>query len=318
VLNKVGAFTANPLVRNIIGQPKSSFNIRQIMDERKILVVNLTRGLVGEDNASILGALLVTKIQLAAMSRADIPADQRSPFYLYVDEFQNFATDSFATILSEARKYGLNLTVANQYIAQMPIEVKDAVFGNVGSIVSFRMSADDARSMERYFEPQFTQHDLVHMHNRHFVISMTIGGEKVPGFSAISLNLPPDGEDYTSHIVDRSRASYSVSRNFVDRYVNERYLSDDPKPVSQQPRRQVGSPKAVKPAQPATAPVEEAAKAPVGQQPIRASHQPSPADTEQPDTPKRKRTRRRKKSPTATSPATQTGEMTGSGRIDLK
>ncbi|MCA9326678.1 type IV secretion system DNA-binding domain-containing protein, partial [Candidatus Saccharibacteria bacterium] len=185
VLNKVGAFTANPLVRNIIGQPKSSFNIRQIMDQRKILIVNLSRGLVGEDNAALLGALLVTKIQLGAMSRADIPASERAPFYLYVDEFQNFATDSFATILSEARKYGLNLTVANQYIAQMSQEVKDAVFGNVGSIVAFRMGVDDARSMQRYFEPRFLEYDLVHMHNRHFVISMTIEGEKIPGFSAI-------------------------------------------------------------------------------------------------------------------------------------
>jgi hypothetical protein len=238
VLNKVGAFTANPLVRNIIGQPKSSFNIRQIMDERKVLIVNLSRGLVGEDNASLLGALLVTKIQLAAMSRADIPAEQREPFYLYVDEFQNFATDSFATILSEARKYGLNLTVANQYIAQMPQEVKDAVFGNVGSIVAFRMSADDSRTMLKYFEPKFTEYDLVHMHNRHFVVSMTIEGEKVPGFSAISLNLPPQQTDYTAHIITNSRRAYGVSREFVDRYVNERYLATEvsalskPKPVS--------------------------------------------------------------------------------------
>ena len=299
VLNKVGAFTANPLVRNIIGQPKSSFNIRRIMDERKILVVNLTRGLVGEDNASILGALLVTKIQLAAMSRADIPAEQRSPFYLYVDEFQNFATDSFATILSEARKYGLNLTVANQYIAQMPIEVKDAVFGNVGSIVSFRMSADDARTMERYFEPQFTQHDLVHMHNRHFVISMTIGGEKVPGFSAISLNLPPDGENYVEHIVDNSRRAYSVSREFVDKYVNERYLTGPPKP-------QLAAP--AKPAQQPTA--TQAASAAKPAQPSA----PPPHSLEEPAKPKRKRSRKRKSKPASTS-----GDLSsGSGTIRLK
>jgi hypothetical protein len=309
VLNKVGAFTANPLVRNIIGQPKSSFNIRQIMDERKILIVNLTRGLVGEDNASILGALLVTKIQLAAMSRADIPAEQRSPFYLYVDEFQNFATDSFATILSEARKYGLNLTVANQYIAQMPIEVKDAVFGNVGSIVSFRMSADDARSMERYFEPQFTQHDLVHMHNRHFVISMTIEGEKVPGFSAISLNLPPDGDDYSAHIIDRSRASYGVSRDFVDRYVNDRYLMEAPAPAS---RPKQASPVAAQ-ASPASRPTAAV------QQP-KLEPAPSPVAIEQPDKPKRKRTRKRKKTtPTAVSTDARSGELTGSsGDISLK
>lgn len=241
VLNKVGAFTANPLVRNIIGQPKSSFSIRQIMDERKILIVNLSRGLVGEDNAALLGALLVTKVQLAAMSRADIPAEQRSPFYLYVDEFQNFATDSFATILSEARKYGLNLTVANQYTAQMAIEVKDAVFGNVGSIIAFRMGADDARVMLKYFEPKFLEYDLVHMHNRHFVVSMTIEGEKVPAFSAISLNLPPIEGDHTPTIIANSRSVYASSRSVVEQYVGERYLGNEakqvqPKEVASKPR----------------------------------------------------------------------------------
>jgi len=225
VLNKVGAFTANPLVRNIIGQPKSSFNIRQIMDERKILIVNLSRGLVGEDNAALLGALLVTKIQMAAMSRADTSMDERSPFYLYVDEFQNFATDSFATILSEARKYGLNLTVANQYIAQMLPEVRDAIFGNVGSVISFRTSADDARAMLKYFEPKFEEHDLVHMHNRHFVISMTIEGEKVQAFSSITLNLPQQTTDYSQQIIEHSRATYAVSKQYIERFVHERYLA---------------------------------------------------------------------------------------------
>ena len=230
VLNKVGAFTANPLVRNIIGQPKSSFNIREIMDNRKILIINLSRGLVGEDNASLLGALIVTKIQMAAMSRADIPVEERTPFYLYVDEFQNFATDSFATILSEARKYGLNLTVANQYTAQMLPQVKDAVFGNVGSIVAFRMSADDARVMQRYFEPQFTEYDLVHMHNRHFVISMAISGEKASAFSAISLNLPPLGDDYVDYIVNLSRQHYAKPLAEVQQGVNEQYSIAPPVP----------------------------------------------------------------------------------------
>jgi hypothetical protein len=237
VLNKVGAFTANPIVRNIIGQPKSSFNIRQIMDERKILIVNLSRGLVGEDNAALLGALLVTKIQLASMSRADLPVERRVPFYLYVDEFQNFATDSFATILSEARKYGLNLTVANQYIAQMSQEVKDAVFGNVGSMIAFRMGADDARSMLRYFEPKFEEYDLVHMHNRHFVINMTINGEKSPAFSGISLDLPPQEFDETLKIIEHSRATYSLPRAQVEDYVRARYLLDakpEPRPVTKE------------------------------------------------------------------------------------
>lgn len=241
VLNKVGAFTANPLVRNIIGQPKSSFNIRKIMDENKILVVNLSRGLVGEDNAALLGALLVTKVQLAAMSRADIPANERQPFYLYVDEFQNFATDSFATILSEARKYGLNLTVANQYIAQMLPEVRDAVFGNVGSIISFRTSADDARAMARYFEPKFTDYDIIHMHNRHFVISMTIDGEKTAAFSAISLNLPPISQNHSNYIIERSRSQYASSREYVERYVGERYLSVIKQPQSPKPAKQLST-----------------------------------------------------------------------------
>jgi hypothetical protein len=223
VLNKVGAFTANPVVRNIIGQPKSSFNIRQIMDERKILIVNLNRGLVGEDNASLLGALLVTKIQLSAMGRADIHVNDRIPFYLYVDEFQHFATDSFATILSEARKYGLNLTVANQYIAQMAVEVKDAVFGNVGSMIAFRMGADDARGMLRYFEPRFEEYDLVHMHNRHIVLNMTISGEKTPAFSAITLELPPHDIDETENIIRNSREQYSLNLSSVEEHIRKNY-----------------------------------------------------------------------------------------------
>lgn len=223
VLNKVGAFTANPLVRNIIGQPKSSFNIRQLMDEKKILIVNLSRGLVGEDNASLLGALIVTKIQMAAMSRADIPIEERVPFYLYVDEFQNFATDSFATILSEARKYGLSLTVANQYVAQMMPQVKDAVFGNVGSIISFRNSADDARVMQRYFEPKFTEYDMIHMHNRHFIISMTVDGEKSQAFSGVTLDLPVMSSENLNHIIANSRAMYGTHRFEVEQSMNYRY-----------------------------------------------------------------------------------------------
>ena len=217
VLNKVGAFTANPVIRNIIGQPKSTFNIRQIMDEGKILVVNLSKGLIGEDNASILGSFLVTKIQLAAMSRSDIPdIKDRRPFYLYVDEFQNFATDSFATILSEARKYGLNLTVANQYISQMSETVRDAVFGNVGTMISFRVSADDSPILAKQFEPQFEPNDLLQMHNRHFIINMVINGEKSPAFSATTLTLPPQQADNTSRIIEHTRRRYSRPRAEVE------------------------------------------------------------------------------------------------------
>lgn len=313
VLNKVGAFTANPLVRNIIGQPKSSFNIRKIMDEKKILIVNLSRGLVGEDNAALLGALLVTKIQLAAMSRADIPVTEREPFYLYVDEFQNFATDSFATILSEARKYGLNLTVANQYIAQMSMEVRDAVFGNVGSIIAFRMGADDARSMTRYFEPKFEEHDLVHMHNRHFVISMTINGEKTQAFSGISLSLPAYGADNTAAIVEHSRNHYAVSLAAVSQYVHERYIDEPIAPPQKRPTAKPGQ-TSQRPANPQTAaqpekaaPVQRPATAAL---PVTPLQKPEAASTTlnssettnvpSPEKPKRKRLRRRKNKQSAT------------------
>lgn len=278
VLNKVGAFTANPIVRNIIGQPKSSFNVRQIMDERKILIVNLSRGLIGEDNADLLGALLVTKIQLGAMSRADMPADQRAPFYLYVDEFQNFATDSFATILSEARKYGLNLTVANQYIAQMSMGVRDAVFGNVGSIIAFRMGADDARVMMKYFEPKFEEYDLVHMHNRHFVDSMTIEGEKAQAFSATTLDLPDQYSDQTERIIANSRKEYAVDKGHIEAFVKERYLDPSEKPRLNEYKHEGHKP------------VEQ----PVSQhQPIHAAA--SNSDDPQPKK-KRRRTRRKKSS----------------------
>ena len=265
VLNKVGAFTANPIIRNIIGQPKSTFNIRQIMDEGKILIVNLSKGLIGEDNAAILGSFLVTKIQLAAMSRSDIPdIRDRRPFYLYVDEFQNFATDSFATILSEARKYGLNLTVANQYISQMNETVRDAVFGNVGTMISFRVSADDAPILAKQFEPNFESVDLLQMHNRNFVINMVIGGEKTPAFSARTLELPPSQADNTLHIIEHSRRMYSRSREDVEKEINAAIMpqpqpqKQPPRPAAQpitrQPARQPITTANTRPAQPQPAP----------------------------------------------------------------
>jgi hypothetical protein len=258
VLNKVGAFTANPMIRNILGQPKSTFDIRKIMDEGKILIVNLSRGLMGEDNAGIIGAMMVTKIQLAAMSRADIPEPERRPFYLYVDEFQNFATDSFAVILSEARKYALNLTIANQYISQMSQPVRDAVFGNVGTILSFRISPDDAPFLTKYFEPQFEPGDIIQQHNRHFITSMTINGEKAPAFSAKTLNLPPQPTSYVSQIIELSRQRYAVERAVVEKIIREsiegRQSVQAPKPqpalpaanqhIDNRPNPQVARPKA--------------------------------------------------------------------------
>jgi hypothetical protein len=229
------------MIRNIIGQPKSTFNIRKIMDEGKILVVNLSRGLMGEDNAGILGAMMVTKIQLAAMGRADVPMEERRPFYLYVDEFQNFATDSFATILSEARKYGLNLTVANQYISQMSEEVRSAVFGNVGSIICFRISPDDAPFMQKYFEPQFEAADLIQQHSRFFVTTMMINDEKAPAFSAKTLNLPQPQDDLTSRIISLSRERYATDRVAVEELVRKNAglaIDNQPQPQPAKPHAQ--------------------------------------------------------------------------------
>lgn len=295
VLNKVGAFTANPVIRNIIGQPKSTFNIRQIMDEGKILIVNLSKGLIGEDNAAILGSFLVTKIQLAAMSRSDIPniADRR-PFYLYVDEFQNFATDSFATILSEARKYGLNLTVANQYIGQMTETVRDAVFGNVGTMISFRVSADDSPILAKQFEPQFESQDLLQMHNRHFIINMVIGGEKAPAFSATTLTLPAEQIDNTGRIIENTRRNYSRDRAEI-----EQMISQAIQPLGAQQQQQA-APQSITQAK--VWPVDAGAKAveqvvgPAPEKPVAIYSSPTPEQgSEEAPKPKRKRKRSRKK-----------------------
>jgi hypothetical protein len=221
ILNKVGAFTANPLIRNVIGQQKSSFDIREMMDEGKILICDLSRGRLGEDNAATLGALLITKIQLAAMSRANIPLDQRRPFYLYVDEFQNFATDSFAVILSEARKYGLYLTVANQYVAQMPPEVRDAVFGNVGSMITFRVGADDAAALSRYFEPIFEPNDLTNLSLQNIYVTMSIDGETSIPFSAKTLRVPDPEVDNSKAIIDLSRTKYNSTRELTEQVIAE-------------------------------------------------------------------------------------------------
>lgn len=297
VLNKVGAFTANPVIRNIIGQPKSTFNIRQIMDEGKILVVNLSKGLIGEDNASILGSFLVTKIQLAAMSRSDIPdIKDRRPFYLYVDEFQNFATDSFATILSEARKYGLNLTVANQYISQMSETVRNAVFGNVGTMISFRISADDAPILSKQFEPQFEAQDLLQMHNRHFIINMVISGEKSPAFSATTLTLPPPQIDNTGRIIEHTRLTYSRSRADIEAEISQ--AVQPPQHLQPKAKELPPPPTAQPPAQiNATTSATQAAMPPAFSPPQMPGSEGTPGSDE---APAKKKRRRKRKKPTST------------------
>lgn len=219
ILNKVGQFLSSPIVRNIVGQPKSTVNLRFAMDKKKIIIVNLSKGKLGEDNSSLLGAMLITKFQIDAMSRADIPEKERVPFYLYVDEFQNFATDSFATILSEARKYKLNLTMANQYIAQMPDEVRDAVFGNVGTILSMQIGFDDAEYISQQYGEEVLPADLVSLSKYTAYTRLLIDGMPSKTFSLDTL--PPPELEAEEGRKDRIR---KVVR---ERYTKKREMVED-------------------------------------------------------------------------------------------
>lgn len=221
IQNKVGQFLSSTTIRNIIGQPKSAFNMRKAMDEGKILLFNLSIGRIGEDTSTLLGALLITQIQISAMMRADVPEDQRQDFYLYVDEFQNFATESFAVILSEARKYHLNLILTNQYIAQMPEVVRDAIFGNVGTLLSFRVGADDAQKLSVEFDPVFTANDLVNLDNYNIYVKMSINGVTRPAFSAKTLPPIYGDEGNANRIIKISRERFGSSRQEVEAYISK-------------------------------------------------------------------------------------------------
>ncbi len=225
IQNKIGQFAGNPLIRNIIGQPKSSFDLRKIMDEKKILIVNLSKGRVGDGNARLLGSMIVTKIYLAAMSRADESATSLAklpPFYLFVDEFQSFADKSFAEILSEARKYKLGLTIAHQYIEQMEEEVRDAVFGNVGTMITFRVGAYDADVLEKEFAPVFMAEDIVNLGLRQIYLKLMIDSVSSSPFSASTL--PPIKEppvSYVKQIIENSRKTFARDRASVEKDIVE-------------------------------------------------------------------------------------------------
>jgi len=182
-VSKFGRFVTNKTMRNIIGQSKSAFDFRKVMDEGKILLVNLSKGKLGEENSNFLGLVLIPKILIAAMSRQEIPEEKRRDFFLYVDEFQNFATSDFATILSEARKYHLSLTVANQFIGQVEEEIKNAVFGNVGTVIAFRVGVTDASYLQREFQPVFSENDLINVDRFNAYVRTIVGGEPVLPFS---------------------------------------------------------------------------------------------------------------------------------------
>jgi len=226
IQNKVGQFLNVSLIRNIVGQPKCTINIQEIMDKGKILLVNVSKGRIGEDNSALLGAMIVTKIQLTAMERIRIPEEQRRDFYLYVDEFQNFATESFANILSEARKYRLNLILAHQYISQLVGEkstkIRDSVFGNVGTLICFRVGAGDAEFLEKEFFPEFAPLDLVRLPNYHICTKLMYEGITSRPFSAKTLP-PPEIQPEKSNrekIIRVSREKYAKPRRVVEEKIN--------------------------------------------------------------------------------------------------
>lgn len=216
LLNKVGQLVATNMIRNMVGQPKTKFDIRDIMDNRKILLMKVSKGLLGEENSSLIGSMVITKLYQAAMARADTPEDQRVDFYLYVDEFQNFATDSFAEILSEARKYRLSLTLAHQYMGQLSDVVRKTVFGNVGSMVSFRVGAEDALVLQGEYNPIFKERDIINLGVREFYTKMSVNGELREAFSGRTLNAPEVTEDLTSEIIKKSREKYCLPKSAAE------------------------------------------------------------------------------------------------------
>ncbi len=231
IQNKVGQFLSTALIRNIVGQPKSAIDIFKIMNEGKILIVNVSKGKIGEDNSSLLGAMIITKIQLAAMERVRVPEEERRDFYLYVDEFQNFVTESFASILSEARKYRLNLIIAHQYIGQLVTDVssrvRDAIFGNTGTIIVFRVGAADAEFLENEFSPEVSVLDLVNLPNYHIYLKLMVDGVSSRPFSAITL--PPFKVESSTlrkeKIIEESYRLYCRPRAEVEKEI-ERWTSN--------------------------------------------------------------------------------------------
>ena len=219
IQNKVGQFLSTSLIRNVVGQVKSKVNLRDIMDKGKILIMNLSKGRIGEDASALLGAMMITKLQMAAMSRVDTPEQERRDFYLYVDEFQNFATDSFADILSEARKYHLNLIIGHQYIGQLTIEsprVRDSVFGNVGTMVVYRVGAEDAEFLAKEFLPRFDEADLVDLDKYNVYVKLMIDGITSEPFSAVTLPPISSPEGHGDKIIRISRERYAEPQKLVE------------------------------------------------------------------------------------------------------
>lgn len=222
VVSKIGRFVTDEMMRNIIGQQRSGFDMDKIMNERKIFLANLSKGRTGELNSHLLGMILVSKMQLAALKRAQIPEDERKDFYLYVDEFQNFTTESIATILSEARKYKLNLIIAHQYIPQLREEIKDAVMGNVGSIASYRVGVDDAEFLEKQFSPEFSKFDLGNIDNYQYILRMMVNNQVTSPFKVAAPKPEPGNENIVEAVRKTAKMKYGKPREIVEAEIKER------------------------------------------------------------------------------------------------
>jgi len=221
IQNKVGRFLSSPLVRNMIGQVKSSIDLQEIMDNRKILLVNLSQGKIGEENTSLLGGMLITRLYTNAMQRAKLPESQRQDFYLYVDEFQNFATDTFVKILSEARKYALNLMVTHQFIDQLPLNIQDAIFGNVGTLMNYVVGPKDAGRLEKEYQPDLTAEDLVNLERFRMVLKLTLDGAQTKPFTAIATPPNYSPQNLSAQIKELTRKNYSSSKAEVESKLNK-------------------------------------------------------------------------------------------------
>jgi hypothetical protein len=232
LLNKVGQFVATNMIRNIVGQPTNRIDFREIMDNKQILLMKVSKGILGEENASLLGAIAVTKIYQAAMSRADTPEEERIDYYFYVDEFHNFATDTFDEILSEARKYRLDLTLANQFLGQLDEQIRKTVFGNVGSLLAFRVGGEDAGVVAEEFNPRFTARDIINLGVRDFCVKMSIEGEIKEAFSGRTLTMSYPEENFALECIEHSRKNYSLPveevEKILQRWEDGEYNPDEP------------------------------------------------------------------------------------------
>jgi hypothetical protein len=228
IVSKFDVFTANDYMRPIIGQQRSAFNFREVMDQKKILLVNLSKGRLGEINANLIGMIFVGKILMAALSRVDDPTMSFPPFYLHIDEFQNISTNSIASILSEARKYKLGLSVVHQFIAQLDPAIRDAVFGNVGSMAVFRVGNEDAQVLENQFAPVFNTHDIMNIPNYKAYMRVLANGVPTPPFSIDAM--PPTETDHTkvARLIEQSYARYGRSRNEIEEEIRIRYQKPAP------------------------------------------------------------------------------------------